>query len=118
MGVLGARLLEGVLWRAASGGGGEDFATPPECVLCRMHVARAGTANGWATPYYRWNAWAPACTSPTATTFDGGLVCDNTVVVRRLSIDQVTPPQLDFTVRSRVALSCLATVQYASVVAT
>lgn len=54
-----------------------------------------GYANGWASPYYRWNEWVSACTHRDIT-YDNGIVCDNTVAMRRLQVNFVNPRELDF----------------------
>jgi hypothetical protein len=54
-----------------------------------------GYADGWTTPYYKWNEWEPACVRVNGS-WDNGLICDSTVVLRRLQINSVNPSQLDF----------------------
>ena len=73
------------------------WTVPYEDIFLDLDGSLTGTANGWTTPYYKWNEWAPAC-SRQSTTYDNGLVCDNSVVIRRLQINSVLPSTLDFVV--------------------
>jgi hypothetical protein len=80
------------------------WTTPFKQIFWDLDGTLTGHTNGWALPYYRFNDWAPACVRrDPAVTFDGGHVCDGTVVVRRLSIDDVDPAPLDFKVRGACA---------------
>ena len=40
-----------------------------------------GTVGGWTTPYWKHNDWADKCTNDVAY---NGLVCDNTIQIRRV----------------------------------
>ncbi len=73
--------------------------TPPfKQIFWDLDGTLTGNVNGWATPYYQWNEWAPACTRRDSV-YDNGIVCDGSVVVRRLQVDSVSPRELDFRVR-------------------
>jgi hypothetical protein len=74
-----------------------QWTTPFKEIFWDLDWTLTGYANGWLTPFFRWNAWAPACVRQ-GITYDNGLLCDNTVVVRRLQLDYVNPRQLDFVV--------------------
>ena len=58
-----------------------------------------GFADGWTSPYYAWNEFAPACVHH-GSAYDDGIVCDNTVDMRRLQVNFVNPRELDFQVRT------------------
>ncbi len=68
---------------------------PKKEIFWDLDGSLTGFANGWLTPFYKWNQFEPACTRGD-TTYDSGIVCDNSVVVRRLQVDYVEPRELDF----------------------
>ena len=58
-----------------------------------------GTLSGvgvqsWLTAPFKFNEYAPACVYGDAITHDGGIVCDNSVEVRRIQIDGYNPVDL------------------------
>jgi hypothetical protein len=59
----------------------------------------SGSTNGWVTPYYAWNDLRPNCVHADYV-YDFGIVCDNTVTIRRLKVDNVRPTELNFLVRT------------------
>ncbi len=73
------------------------WTAPFKQIFWDLDGSLTGFANGWVTPYYRWNEFTPACTRQDSV-YDRGLVCDDSVVVRRLQLDYVNPRELDFMV--------------------
>ncbi len=73
------------------------WTNPFKEILWDLDGSLTGFANGWVTPYYAWNMWAPSC-SRRGSEFDYGIVCDSSVVMRRLQFDYVNPRELDFQV--------------------
>lgn len=80
------------------------WTTPFKEIFCDLDGSLTTFTNGWATPYYKWNEWTPACVHDTSatSTYDGGIVCDGSVVLRRLQLSYVNPRELDFQVRTCV----------------
>jgi len=57
--------------------------------------------GGWLTPYWAFNVHAPACRHTgrrqdggDGLKYDGGIVCDDSVVVRRMQMDSFSPNEL------------------------
>ncbi|KAA0165290.1 hypothetical protein FNF31_01943 [Cafeteria roenbergensis] len=57
--------------------------------------------GGWVTPFFAFNQHSPACRAVGSRQnggdglkFDGGIVCDDTVVVRRMQMDRFQPNEL------------------------
>lgn len=70
---------------------------PYKEIMWDLDGTLTGYANGWLTPHYKWNDWAPHCVQGNST-FDHGTVCDGTAAVRRLQVYGVNPQALDWQV--------------------
>ena len=75
-----------------------QWTAPFKQIFWDLDGTLSGYSNGWVSPYYAFNNHAGPC-SRRGVEYDMGIVCDGTVVMRRLQVDDVEPWQLDFRVR-------------------
>jgi hypothetical protein len=71
------------------------WTSPYKQIFLDLDGSLTGHVNGTATPYRGYHV-VPGVCERSDETHDAGIVCDNTVRVRRLQIDDVEPKQLDF----------------------
>ena len=66
-----------------------EWTCPFKQILFDLDGTLTGIVNGTATPYYKFNEYAGVCDRQTKL-YDDGIICDNTVRVRRLQIKGVS----------------------------
>lgn len=72
------------------------WACPYKQIHFDMDGTLTGVANGSVTSYKKYNDWSDtAACNRSNTEFSGGIVCDDTVRIRRLFVDKVDPMDLD-----------------------
>eukprot|EP01138_Halocafeteria_seosinensis_P003625 gb/GECG01003704.1/.p1 GENE.gb/GECG01003704.1/~~gb/GECG01003704.1/.p1 ORF type:complete len:3814 (+),score=427.70 gb/GECG01003704.1/:1-11442(+) len=69
---------------------------PKKQIFWDLDGTLTGHVNGTATPYYKFNEGSPHCMRDEEGTYDGGIVCDGEVRVRRLAIDNNYPRELNW----------------------
>ncbi|EDQ93048.1 uncharacterized protein MONBRDRAFT_22411 [Monosiga brevicollis MX1] len=71
-----------------------EWTSPFKQIFYDLDGSLTGFVNGTATPFHAFNHYPGVCDAM-GEAYDFGLVCDNTVRVRRLQIDAIEPDELD-----------------------
>jgi hypothetical protein len=68
---------------------------PKKDIFIDLDGSLTGFRNGTAMPFFTFNNFTGPCRTDTVGTYDKGIVCDGTVRVRRVQIDNTQPKTLD-----------------------